>query len=183
MPTTHAGTFKSHAKRENAISGFRKTGLFPWNPNAPDYTKCAAIYGQAFGPAFVFEGLDLNGSVERSTQSECLTLEMATQTISEGTCLCNRPKLSSAASASSLPSTSTQEEILVRRPIGRPYSDVFDTHLQYPSPKKPTKSAANGKRAAMRSLPSALTSSQMVNYLKKRHISKGGKHLFLFNLF
>lgn len=27
--------------KENAIAGFRKCGLYPWNPDAPDYSKIA----------------------------------------------------------------------------------------------------------------------------------------------
>ena len=39
-------------------SGFRKCGLYPWNPDAPDYTKLQAAAAQRESPATIFEGIE-----------------------------------------------------------------------------------------------------------------------------
>ena len=66
----HSETFKTHATAANISSGFRKTGLFPFNPNAPDYEKCAAVHTFSYGPAKVYAGVNIDGKTEMATQCE-----------------------------------------------------------------------------------------------------------------
>ena len=68
--TAFIDVYKNSFKKELAIAGFRKTGLHPFNPDAPDYSKCASIYNRCYGPSVVFEGIPQDTGIERSTQTE-----------------------------------------------------------------------------------------------------------------
>lgn len=57
-------------KPENIKAGFDKCGLYPFNPEAPDYSKLEAASAQREVPSTVFEGIECEGRVERSVQTE-----------------------------------------------------------------------------------------------------------------
>lgn len=73
--------YYQYMKKENIVAGFTKCGLVPFNPDSPDYTKLKANAAQRANEACIFEGVDLGGKVERSTQTDQVPhRQTATQT-------------------------------------------------------------------------------------------------------
>ena len=57
-------------KRSNIQSGFRKCGLYPWNPNAVDYKKLECSAARREPPSTAFVGVNQDGKVDFCTQTE-----------------------------------------------------------------------------------------------------------------
>ncbi|CAL4188900.1 unnamed protein product, partial [Meganyctiphanes norvegica] len=54
----------------NIKSGFKKCGLFPFNPDSPDYGKLEAAAAQREPLSNIFQGINQGGFVEMATQTE-----------------------------------------------------------------------------------------------------------------
>ncbi|CAL4069212.1 unnamed protein product, partial [Meganyctiphanes norvegica] len=81
LPSYHACL-----KAETIGNGFRKAGIHPWNPEAVDYSRAAAIEAQAQVPD-PLQGVDIAGKVHRGTDAyKTLTLCVETQTEWWGHC-------------------------------------------------------------------------------------------------
>ncbi|CAL4124319.1 unnamed protein product [Meganyctiphanes norvegica] len=56
--------------KENIVRGFEKCGLYPFESESPDYTKLLATAAQRKSNSTIFEGINHNGVMERSTQTK-----------------------------------------------------------------------------------------------------------------
>ncbi|CAF4941859.1 unnamed protein product [Rotaria socialis] len=70
---------------------FRKSGLFPFDPEAPDYSKLT-LEAERTSDVSIFEGVENDGKVDRSTQvTRTVMLNVRTQT---DVTKCSRPGVS-----------------------------------------------------------------------------------------
>lgn len=61
--------YKKACKKENILNGFRKCGLHPFDPEAPDYSKITTEAMKACATV-LFDGIDQGGIVEKGTQTD-----------------------------------------------------------------------------------------------------------------
>ena len=54
---------------QNIKSGFERTGIYPFNPDSPDYSKLEAAAAQKESATTIFEAVDQGGYKEMSTQT------------------------------------------------------------------------------------------------------------------
>ncbi|KAK3889995.1 hypothetical protein Pcinc_006044 [Petrolisthes cinctipes] len=74
-------SYYKHVTAKNIKSGFAKCGLVPFDPDMPDYGKLEAAAAQKESASTIYEGVELGGYKEVSSQTESpLRLHRAVQT-------------------------------------------------------------------------------------------------------
>ncbi|XP_066985006.1 uncharacterized protein [Macrobrachium rosenbergii] len=74
-------TYYKYVTEKNIKSGFEKCGLYPFNPDNPDYKKLESAAAQREHSTSIFEGVDQGGFIERSVQTMRMeTVNSSTQT-------------------------------------------------------------------------------------------------------
>ena len=61
FPSIALPSYSFCLQKESIQNGFRKAGIYPWNPDAVDYSRAAAIEAQAQVPD-PLQGVDIAGS-------------------------------------------------------------------------------------------------------------------------
>ncbi|CAL4258576.1 unnamed protein product, partial [Meganyctiphanes norvegica] len=68
FPSIALPSYSFCLQKESIQNGFRKAGIYPWNPDAVDYSRAAAIEAQAQVPD-PLQGVDIAGRVHRGTDA------------------------------------------------------------------------------------------------------------------
>lgn len=167
-------------KPENIHSGFRKCGLVPWNRDTRDYSKTSVTHVSSYGPGRVFEGVEVEGKVEKATQVDFVF--KPTKAVQTSVAVVSIPDVRSVLEEMNAPdidvilkklepAITLQKEPETITPVtpGRNgVSPAFRDHFFYPSPPKSNPKQGTKKRSVINQLPSVLTSTEVVTFLHGR---------------